>query len=153
MTSNAGHVLGTGILSPAQARTVARRLVARSNSATVDARTTLARLAEQAMNEAIDQGEVVQAPPPADDRLVAARAAEAYRVAGHAGAVLVVPLRAHAHVLGALVFERGRPFEPTPVTSLWRPASPLRRACSPRVGLARLAELAGLADGHAATGF
>lgn len=27
MTSNAGHVLGTGILSPAQARTVARRLV------------------------------------------------------------------------------------------------------------------------------
>lgn len=90
------------------------QLVARSNSAWHDGRTQLVRQAEQAMDEALDQGLTLALPEPASltaQGLAATRALDAYRRAGEAAAVLIVPLRAQGQTVGALMFERQRPFD------------------------------------------
>lgn len=88
------------------------RLVARSNSAWHDGRTNLVRLAEQAMDEAIDQGQATLLPAIANDpRLSATRAGEAYARSADAPALMAAPLRAHGQSVGALLFERRRPFD------------------------------------------
>lgn len=89
----------------------ASQLVARSNSAWQDRRSDLVRLAEMAMDEAIDQGLAVRLPAAADGPLVAGRANEAYRLAVSAVASMTVPLRAHGQLMGALLFERARAFD------------------------------------------
>ncbi|MBC7726376.1 MAG: efflux RND transporter periplasmic adaptor subunit [Microbacteriaceae bacterium] len=91
------------------------KLVARSNSAWHDGRANLVRLAEQAMDESLDQGEAVTLPALPQPRLAAALANEAYRRSGIAAATMTVPLRANGEIVGALLFERGTPFVETEV--------------------------------------
>lgn len=87
------------------------RLVARSDSAWHERRADPVRLAEQAMDEALDQALAV-ALPPVDDGggIVARAAAEHYRQVAKVAAVLTVPLAAHGPQVGALLFERTAPF-------------------------------------------
>ncbi|MBC7728355.1 MAG: efflux RND transporter periplasmic adaptor subunit [Microbacteriaceae bacterium] len=86
------------------------KLVARSNSAWHDGRANLVRLAEQAMDESIDQGQALTLPALQEPRLAAALANEAYRRSGKAAALMTVPLRANGEIVGALLFERSKPF-------------------------------------------
>ena len=94
------------------------RLAARSNSAWHDGRTEFARLAEQAMDEAVDQGLAITLPAPPEPRLAATRAAEAYRRGADAAGLMTVPLRAHGQLVGALLFERSRPFDEAELDSV-----------------------------------
>lgn len=90
------------------------KLAARSNSAWHDGRTSLVRLAEQAMDEALDQGLTLALPDDggaAQPGLSATRALDAYRRSGNADAVLVVPMRAQGQSVGALLLERSHPFD------------------------------------------
>jgi RND family efflux transporter MFP subunit len=86
------------------------RLVTRSNSAWHEGRADLVRLAEQAMDEAIDQGLALAVPAPEAAGLVARVAHEAYARANAGASLLSVPLRAHGVQVGALLFERPSPF-------------------------------------------
>lgn len=90
------------------------KLVARSNSAWHDGRTDLVRLAEQAMDEALDQGLTLVWPDAgavAQPGLSATRALDAYRRSCNAASVLVVPMRAQGQSVGALLLERSQPFD------------------------------------------
>ncbi len=90
------------------------KLAARSNSAWHDGRTNLVRLAEQAMDEALDQGLVLALPDiasAAGPTLCVTRALDSYRHSANAAAVLVVPLRAQGQSVGALLLERGTAFD------------------------------------------
>lgn len=92
------------------------RLVARSDSSWHERRADPVRLAEQAMDEALDQAMSVALPPPGEATGIVARsAAEGYRQVARVAAVLTVPLAAHGPQVGALLFERHQPFSPDDV--------------------------------------
>jgi RND family efflux transporter MFP subunit len=99
------------------------RLVARSDSAWHERRADPVRLAEQAMDEALDQAQSVALPPSGTSEgqgggegsevshsLVARSAAEHYRQVAKVATVLTVPLVAHGPQVGALLFERTEAF-------------------------------------------
>ena len=86
------------------------RLLVRSGTAWHDGRAQLVGLAEQAMNEALDQGRPLTWPGPPTPDLLGRMAHEAYARAAAAPALLCVPLRAQGLLVGALLFERAEPF-------------------------------------------
>jgi len=87
------------------------RLVARSDSAWHERRADPVRLAEQAMDEALDQALSVALPAPNQGEGIVARSAAAhYLQVAKVAAVLTVPLAAHGPQVGALLFERAEPF-------------------------------------------
>jgi RND family efflux transporter MFP subunit len=82
------------------------RLRAVSHSAQFDERANLLRAVEAAMEEAVDQAEVVQSPPPRDNLPVVSHAHELLLRESGAVSVVSFPLQSDDKVVGALTFER-----------------------------------------------
>jgi transcriptional regulator with GAF, ATPase, and Fis domain len=86
------------------------KLVGVSHSAQFDERANLLRAVENAMAEAVDQGEVVVSPPPRDDLPVVAHAHDVLLRESGAGAAATFPLVCDGEVVGALSLERAAPY-------------------------------------------
>jgi RND family efflux transporter MFP subunit len=113
LTEHLARAFGCTLVQLGWAEAAGVRLVVRSNTAWHDGRAVLVRLAEQAMNEALDQGQPLAWPGPAQTTdLVPRMAHAAYARAAAAPALLCVPLRAQGLLVGALLFERATPFTP-----------------------------------------
>lgn len=82
------------------------RLIALSQTASIDRRSTLARTLEAAQDEAIDQASVVLAPPPATSSLLLTRAHQNLSKQFAGAHVLTVPLVADAEAVGAITLRR-----------------------------------------------
>jgi RND family efflux transporter MFP subunit len=89
------------------------RVAAVSHSPQFEKRANLMRAIERAMEEAIDQQEMVVYPGEREGRPVVARAHEALLHESEAGSATTFPLEHGGHVVGALTFERaaGHRFE------------------------------------------
>ena len=94
------------------------RIQAVSHSPQFERRANLVRAVEQAMEEAIDQGERVVYPPVENARPVVTRAHEALVQESAAGSAATFPLRHGDRVIGALTLERaaGHRFDSTALT-------------------------------------
>jgi len=84
------------------------KLRAVSHSAQFEQRANLLRAVESAMEEAVDQEEVVVYPPQQDARAVVARAHEALLHESEAGGAATFPLLHGERVVGALTLERAK---------------------------------------------
>jgi RND family efflux transporter MFP subunit len=89
------------------------RVAAVSHSPQFEKRANLMRAIERAMEEAVDQEEMVVYPAEREGRPVVARAHEALLRESEAGSATTFPLEHGGHVVGALTFERaaGHRFE------------------------------------------
>jgi len=89
------------------------RVAAVSHSPQFEKRANLMRAIERAMEEAVDQEEMVVYPAEREGRPVVARAHEALLHESQAGSATTFPLEHGGHVVGALTFERaaGHRFE------------------------------------------
>jgi hypothetical protein len=90
------------------------KLRAVSHSAQFDERANLLRAVEAAMEEAVDQAEVVVSPPPRENLPVVSHAHELLLRESGAVSAVSFPLRSEEQVVGALTFERsaGYRFDP-----------------------------------------
>ena len=104
------RVFGCTLVQLGWCEAAGARLLVRSNTAWHDGRAQVVGLAEQAMNEALDQGQPLTWPAPSTPDLRARMAHEAYARAAAVPALLCVPLRSQGLLVGALLFERERPF-------------------------------------------
>ena len=112
------------------------RVLAMSHAAWFDERTERVNLAAQALHEAFDQRQRIDWPAPAGD---AGPVVEAHRryAAGQPGLALCsLPLITDSQVVGVLMLERGRPFEPAELAFL----DTLALALAPVIALRREAE-------------
>ena len=82
------------------------RLRAVSHSPQFEQRSNLLRSVERAMEESVDQGEVVIFPPELGERPIVARAHEALLQESGGGGAATFPLSHDGRVVGALTFER-----------------------------------------------
>lgn len=82
------------------------KLCAVSHSAQFDERANLLRAIEGAMEEAVDQSEMVVSPPPRDNLPVVAHAHEVLLRESGAGSAATFPLLSDGEVVGALSLER-----------------------------------------------
>lgn len=82
------------------------KLAAVSHSAQFDERANLLRAVEAAMEEAVDQAEVVVSPPPRDNLPVVSHAHELLLRESGAVSAVSFPLHSEDRVVGALTFER-----------------------------------------------
>lgn len=131
------------------ARESGTALVARSGTASPDARTQANRAIAAAMDEALDEGRPVTFPPLADDPLppAATRAHAALRTGQSLVAVCTVPLGVRGRTLGALTLmrHRGEPFSAAELARLADAAAPValvldRQLAAARGARARLGE-------------
>jgi len=83
------------------------RVAAVSHSPHFEKRANLVRAIERAMEEAVDQGDMVVHPPERDGRPVVSQAHEALLQESQAGSAATFPLEHGGTVVGALTFERG----------------------------------------------
>jgi hypothetical protein len=90
------------------------KLRAVSHSAQFDERANLLRAVEAAMEEAVDQSEVVVSPPPRENLPVVSHAHDLLLRESGAVSAVSFPLRSEEQVVGALTFERsaGYRFDP-----------------------------------------
>lgn len=90
------------------------KLAAVSHSAQFDERANLLRAVEAAMEEAVDQSEVVVSPPPRDNLPVVSHAHELLLRESGAVSAVSFPLHSEDRVVGAITFERsaGYRFDP-----------------------------------------
>jgi len=86
------------------------KVIGVSHSAQFDERANLLRAVENAMAEAVDQGELVVSPPPRDDLPVVAHAHDVLLRESGAGAAATFPLVCDGEVVGALSLERAAPY-------------------------------------------
>ena len=84
------------------------RVLAMSNTASLEERANLVRAVAAAMNEAADQDQCVVLPVADNDYTVLVQAHEQLRTQFGADAICTVPFSHHREVLGALTFERNR---------------------------------------------
>ncbi|MBH0199690.1 MAG: HlyD family efflux transporter periplasmic adaptor subunit [Nitrospira sp.] len=93
------------------------RVVAVSHSAEFKEQTNLIRGLAEAMDEAIDQRELIVYPPPADGAAAVMQAHSAFAKEHGSAALLCVPLEAGGQAVGALLLERtaDRSFDPKSV--------------------------------------
>lgn len=93
------------------------RVVAVSHSAEFKEQTNLIRGLAEAMDEAIDQREMIVYPPPADGASAVMQAHSAFAKEHGSAALLCVPLEAGGQAVGALLLERtaDRSFDPKSV--------------------------------------
>jgi len=82
------------------------KVCAVSHSAQFDRRSNLLRAVEDAMDEAIDQGEAVVVPPERDSTAVVAHAHEALLRESEAGSAATFPLISAGRIVAALTLER-----------------------------------------------
>ncbi|MEO8007972.1 MAG: GAF domain-containing protein, partial [Betaproteobacteria bacterium] len=82
------------------------KVCAVSHSAQFDRRSNLLRAVEEAMEEAIDQGEAVVFPPERDNTAVVAHAHEALLRESEAGSAVTFPLISAGRIVAALTLER-----------------------------------------------
>ena len=89
------------------------RVIAVSHSAEFKQQTNLIRGLADAMDEAIDQREIIVYPPPAEGASAVMQAHAEFTKEQGSGALLTVPLEAGGHTVGALLLERSatRPFD------------------------------------------
>jgi RND family efflux transporter MFP subunit len=89
------------------------KLCAISHSSQFERRANLPRAVSEAMEEAIDQGEIVVHPPARQDRPVVSHAHQALLRESEAGSVATLPLASDGRVMGALTLElpAGRRFD------------------------------------------
>jgi len=89
------------------------RISAVSHSPQFEKRANLVRAIERAMEEAVDQQDMVAHPPEREGRPVVSRAHEALLQESQAGSAATFPLEHGGQVIGALTFERaaGRRFD------------------------------------------
>lgn len=90
------------------------KLRAVSHSAQFDERANLLRAVEAAMEESVDQSEVVVSPPPRDNLPVVSHAHQVLLRESGGTSVVTFPLRSEERVVGAVTFERaaGYRFDP-----------------------------------------
>ena len=93
------------------------RVIAISHSAEFKQQTNLIRGLADAMDEAIDQREIIVYPPPAEGASAVMQAHVEFAKEQGSGSLLCVPLEAGGHTVGALSLERSaaRPFDQTSV--------------------------------------
>lgn len=94
------------------ARRNAVRVLAMSHAAWFDERTDAVNLAAQAMHEAYDQRQRIEWPAKSGDDGCVHEAHRRYAEAQRGVALCNVPLISGTQVVGVLMFERARPFEP-----------------------------------------
>ncbi|MBC9882176.1 HlyD family efflux transporter periplasmic adaptor subunit [Bradyrhizobium sp. INPA01-394B] len=83
------------------------RLIALSQTAAIDRRSTLARALEAAQDEAIDQGSAVLVPPPATSSPLLTRAHQSLSKQFDGAHILTIPLVADNEAVGAITLRRG----------------------------------------------
>ncbi len=88
------------------------QVLAMSHAAWFDERTEAVNLAAQAMHEAYDQRQRIEWPAPAGDHGLVREAHRRYGEAQHGVALCTVPLISGTQVVGVLMCERARAFEP-----------------------------------------
>ncbi len=89
------------------------KLIAISNSAHVNHRTPLVAHITDALQEAVDQGEVIQYPPAGDDSLQITRAHAGLANEHGCGTLYTIPFAVNGEVVGGFLFEQHQeqPFE------------------------------------------
>lgn len=112
------------------------QVVCRSGAAWQDRRAGLLRQAEQAMAEAMDEGEPVALCTAEQAGAVAVTAALRYAREAGAGALALVVLYRHEHAAGVLMLERGDAFQPAELDTVQATALML----GPLLALGRHAE-------------
>ncbi len=117
------------------------RVLAMSHAAWFDERTDAVNLAAQAMHEAFDQRSRIEWPAPEGDNSRVIEAHRRYAESQRSGALCNLPLVNGTQVVGVLMFERARAFEPHELEFF----DTLALALAPIIDLKREAEQGALA--------